>query len=174
MGGMLLCVLVVFMLFGLIAIFLPQSRFPLKFSRSRYSLSKQKPSQDSAHGVGSSWGFDLLCLLGVRHSGEVSERDVLDRFLVCLMMMRFPPLWALQIFHYLGWTIDCKHNFSRWWLEGTTSTRSPLKSTSSQPSPSTWTSSTSSCTSSGPTSSLSRPHLVDGDFPRFVGAARSN
>ena len=30
MGGMLLCVLVVFMLFGLIAIFLPQSRFPLK------------------------------------------------------------------------------------------------------------------------------------------------
>ena len=30
MGGMLLCVLVVFMLFGLIAIFLPQSRFSLK------------------------------------------------------------------------------------------------------------------------------------------------
>ena len=30
MGGMLLCVLVVFMLFGLIAIFLPQSRYSLK------------------------------------------------------------------------------------------------------------------------------------------------
>merc|ERR1712062_881807 len=32
---------------------------------------------------------------------------------------------------------------------GTTSTRSPPRSTSSQPSPSTWTSSTSSCTFSG-------------------------
>ena len=40
-------------------------------------MSKHKPSQDPAHGVGSSWGSDLLCLLGVRHSGEIDERDVL-------------------------------------------------------------------------------------------------
>jgi len=45
MGGMLLCVLVVFMLFGLVAIFLPQSR--------------------TLHMVGSSWGSHLLSLLGV-------------------------------------------------------------------------------------------------------------
>lgn len=41
--------------------------------------------------MGSSWGFDLLCLLGVRHSGEVGERDLLCGFLVCLMIMRFLP-----------------------------------------------------------------------------------
>ena len=91
MGGMLLCVLVVFMLFGLIAIFLPQSRFSLKVLSFEIFFEQTKPSQDPAHGVGSSWGFDLLCLLGVRHSGEVGERDILGRFLVCLMIMRFLP-----------------------------------------------------------------------------------
>ena len=50
-----------------------------------------KINQDSSHGVGSSWGSNLLCLLGVRHSGEVGERDVLGRFSVCLMIMRFLP-----------------------------------------------------------------------------------
>ena len=61
--------------------------------------------------MGSSWGFDLLCLLGVRHSGEVGElsvlgeigehgeRDVLGVLLVSLIHLQrlmkygiFPPL----------------------------------------------------------------------------------
>ena len=62
-------------------------------------MSKHKPSQDPAHGVGSSWGSDLLCLLGVRHSGEVSERDVLGVLDDYEISSHFE---ILQTFHNLG------------------------------------------------------------------------
>ena len=176
MGGMLLCVLVVFMLFGLIAIFLPQSRFSSKSSQNRDILWANINHLRTLHMV---WGALGALIFSVYLVYDTQVKSVNVIYFVgswcAWWLWDFFPLWDLQIFHNLGWAIDRKYNFSRWWLEGTINTRSPPRSTSSQPSPFTLTSSTSSCTSSGPISpSSSRSHLVDGDFPRFVGAARSN
>ena len=108
-----------------------------------------KINQDSSHGVGSSWGSNLLGLLGVWHSGFYLN-----------------TLQASTIFIF------------RWWSGGTTSTRSLQRNTSLQPLPSTWTSSTSSCTSSGHHHSNDAFQKIAAHYilhiSRFVGAARSN
>ena len=173
MGGMLLCVLVVFMLFGLVAIFLPQSRSLLKlFCRQLVSRT--------LHMV---WGALGALIFSVYLVYDTQVSHLKDHTLylynpysttrskictvnpiyqILVQAMAHPihnPLTGWVVWDGMGWKypggVHAKTIF-RWWWAGTTSMRSLPRSTSLPRSPSTWTSSTSSCTSSG----WSSPSLI--------------